>query len=139
MLIAEEPRNGYQLIQTIEERSGGRWRPSPGSVYPTLSQFEDEGLIRATEGEGGKVFEITDKGREHLEQHAPKQPPWETDDDPDSEGVADLRKLVSQVAVATLQLTQAGDEGQRERARELLSQTRKALYGILAEDEQDGR
>src|ERR1700761_5154502 len=48
-LLAEEPRNGYQLMQTIEERSGGRWSPSPGSVYPTLAQLEDEGLIRSTD------------------------------------------------------------------------------------------
>ena len=65
LLLAEEPRNGYQLMQAIEERSGGRWRPSPGSVYPTLAQLEDEGLIRATERDGTKLFEITDAGREH--------------------------------------------------------------------------
>src|SRR5579859_1597465 len=68
MLLAEEPRNGYQLMQTIEERSGGRWRPSPGSVYPTLAQLEDEGLIRAADYEGTKLFEITDQGRERLGQ-----------------------------------------------------------------------
>ena len=62
LLLAEEPRNGYQLMQTIEERSGGRWRPSPGSVYPTLAQLEDEGLIRAIERDGAKLFEITDAG-----------------------------------------------------------------------------
>src|SRR5438105_924597 len=75
MLLAEEPRNGYQLMQEIEERSGGRWRPSPGAVYPSLSQLEDEGLIRATEVEGTKMFEITDSGREHLEQRDEQKPP----------------------------------------------------------------
>src|SRR5881275_2659676 len=68
LLLAEEPRNGYQLMQEIEERSGGRWRPSPGSVYPTLAQLEDEGLIRATDRDGTRLFEITDAGRAHLEQ-----------------------------------------------------------------------
>src|SRR5271167_4854076 len=58
LLISEEPRNGYQLMQAIEERSGGRWRPSPGSVYPALAQLEDEGLIHATERDGARVFEI---------------------------------------------------------------------------------
>src|ERR1700686_3753926 len=67
LLLAEEPRNGYQLMQAIEERSGGRWRPSPGSIYPTLAQLEDEGLIRATEREGAKVFEITEDGRRRAE------------------------------------------------------------------------
>src|SRR5262249_51997548 len=66
LLLAEEPRNGYQLMQTIEDRSSGRWRPSPGSVYPTLAQLEDEGLIQSTDREGAKLFEITDAGREHL-------------------------------------------------------------------------
>src|SRR5579859_2457082 len=69
-LLAEEPRNGYQLMQTIEERSDGRWRPSPGSVYPTLAQLEDEGLVRSTEADGARHFEITDAGREHLESRA---------------------------------------------------------------------
>src|SRR5256885_1181186 len=65
-LLSEEPRNGYQVMQEIEERSAGRWRPSPGSVYPALSQLEDEGLIRATEREGVKVFELTDAGQEQV-------------------------------------------------------------------------
>ena len=69
-LLAEEPRNGYQLMQAIEERSGGRWRPSPGSMYPTLSQLEDESLIRSAEADGARQFEITDSGREHLQTRA---------------------------------------------------------------------
>ena len=75
LLLAEEPRNGYQLMQEIEERSGGRWRPSPGSVYPALSQLEDEGLVRwPSKVEPGRVFEITDAGREHLETRRPARP-----------------------------------------------------------------
>src|SRR4029077_4932729 len=63
LLLAEEPRNGYQIMQEVEERSGGAWRPSPGSVYPALSQLEDEGLIRSEEHDGRKVFALTDAGR----------------------------------------------------------------------------
>src|SRR5437588_4218853 len=70
LLLAEEPRNGYQLMQAIEERSGGRWRPSPGSIYPTLAQLGDEGLIKATEQEVGKLFELTDQGHQHIKEHA---------------------------------------------------------------------
>ena len=70
ILLAEEPRNGYQLMQTIEERSGGRWRPSPGSVYPTLAQLEDEALIRGIERDGTRLLELTDAGREQAEQYA---------------------------------------------------------------------
>ena len=81
LLLAEEPRNGYQLMQEIEERSGGHWRPSPGSVYPALSQLEDEGLVKAVEGEPGRVFEITDAGREQVKQQSAQAPPWEPEDE----------------------------------------------------------
>src|SRR4051794_26451555 len=66
LLLAEEPRNGYGLMQEIEERSGGIWRPSPGSVYPALSQLEDEGLVRVVEEEGRKTFTLTDEGKQHV-------------------------------------------------------------------------
>src|SRR6201996_5343485 len=78
-LLAEEPRNGYQLMQAIEERSGGLWRPSPGSVYPTLAQLEDEGLIGSVDAEGARRFEITDAGREHLQARGDEPAPWATD------------------------------------------------------------
>src|SRR5215472_14523876 len=68
LLLAEEPRNGYQLMQEIEQRSDGSWRPSPGSVYPALSQLEDEGLVRAVQSDSGRLFEITDAGREQTER-----------------------------------------------------------------------
>src|SRR5881396_519230 len=63
VLLAEEPRNGYGLMQEIERRSDGVWRPSPGSVYPALALLEDEGLVRTTEEDGRKVFTLTDAGR----------------------------------------------------------------------------
>lgn len=134
LLVAEEPRNGYQLMQTIEERSEGRWRPSPGSVYPALAQLEDEGLIRSTERDGSKVFEITAAGRAHLEQRGAGAAPWELDDDPSFRTFSDLHSLVHQIQIAAMQVGQAGDEQQVERAGELLAETRRSLYRILAED-----
>src|SRR6266566_1956172 len=78
LLLAEEPRNGYQIMQELEERSGGAWRPSPGSVYPALAQLEDEGLIRTEESDGRKAFVLTDTGREWIAQRGSDQPaPWE--------------------------------------------------------------
>jgi DNA-binding PadR family transcriptional regulator len=135
MLLADESRNGYQLMQTIEERSGGRWRPSPGSVYPALAQLEDEGLVRATERDGAKLFEITDAGREHIGDRVGQSPPWEMEDDPAFEAAADFRSLIKQLALATMQVVHAGDEDQVRRAREALNETRRKLYRILAEDE----
>jgi DNA-binding PadR family transcriptional regulator len=133
-LLAEEPRNGYQLMQAIEERSAGRWRPSPGSVYPTLAQLEDEGLIGSVEVEGGRRFEITDAGRQHLETRAEEPAPW-APDTPDGESpLGELAPLVIQIGKATFQVATVGSHAQRDRARELLAETRRALYRILAED-----
>ena len=135
LLLAEEARNGYQLMQIIEERSGGRWRPSPGSVYPALAQLEDEGLVRATERDGTKLFEITDAGREQVAEAAGRTAPWEMEDDPAFEALADLRSLVHQLGMAAGQVVHAGNEEQIERARQALNETRRTLYRILAEDD----
>jgi DNA-binding PadR family transcriptional regulator len=133
LLIAEEPRNGYQLMQAIEDRSDGRWRPSPGSVYPSLSQLEDEGLIRSTEVDGGKVFEITDAGRAHLDERPDGPAPWEHDEG--GNPMRELKALMGGIMGASWQLAQTGDEQQLQKARELLVETRRGLYRILAEED----
>ena len=77
LLLAEQPRNGYQLMQEIEERSEGVWRPSPGSVYPTLQQLEDEGLVRSTENSGQHLLELTEAGHAVLAERSPDAAaPW---------------------------------------------------------------
>jgi DNA-binding PadR family transcriptional regulator len=133
LLLAEEPRNGYQLMQTIEERSGGRWRPSPGSVYPTLAQLEDESLIRATERGGSKLFEITDAGRERAERSSGAAP-WESEDDPLEQFLPELGSLVLQLGKAAWQVGQVGDVRQTKQACDVLAEARRALYRILAEE-----
>jgi DNA-binding PadR family transcriptional regulator len=133
MLLAEEPRNGYQLMQEIEERSGGNWRPSPGSVYPVLAQLEDEGLIRAVERDGTKLFEITDAGRTQVADREDTTPPWESGDD--VAPVGDLKSQMKALNVATAQLLHVGDEGQVQKAIETLATARRSLYRILAEDD----
>ena len=132
MHLADEPRNGYQLMQAIEERSGGRWRPSPGSVYPTLSQLEDEGLIRSLDRDGTKLFEITDAGREQLSSRHDDGAPWESEEDSDtvSDMKTELRKLHTTGAI----MLHTGDAKQILRAAQLLAETRRSLYKILAED-----
>jgi DNA-binding PadR family transcriptional regulator len=133
-LLAEEPRNGYQLMQAIEERSEGLWRPSPGSVYPTLAQLEDEGLIRSAETEGTRRFEITDAGREHLDTRADEPDPWQPAAEEGDNPLTELAPLVIQIGKATFQVASVGDRAQRDQARALLADTRRALYRILAED-----
>ncbi len=132
LLLQEEPRNGYQLMQEIEERTDGRWRPSPGSVYPTLQQLEDEGLIRAVDREGTKLFELTDAGRAHISSHGPHTPPWDEDEDPAT--VSDLKAQIKQLHVAVMQVAHLGDEEQLRAAATIVSDARRALYRMLAED-----
>jgi DNA-binding PadR family transcriptional regulator len=137
LLLDEEPRNGYGLMQAIEERSDGEWRPSPGSVYPTLQQLEDEGLIRPRDEAGRKTFELTDEGRTYVEEHRDAfGTPWELDDDADVAGsMREMKDLLAQVIRATVQVMQVGDERQQAEARTILSDARKALYRLLAEDD----
>jgi DNA-binding PadR family transcriptional regulator len=138
VLLAEEPRNGYQLMQAIEERSEGAWRPSPGSVYPTLEQLEDEGLVTTTERDGRRVFELTDAGREHVAERPEDAPaPWEAAIGPSGHGGRELMKLVRDVATAAAQVLHAGDRQQVEQAREVLDDARRSLYRILAGDPPD--
>jgi DNA-binding PadR family transcriptional regulator len=138
-LLAEEPRNGYGLMQEIERRSGGAWRPSPGSIYPALSQLEDEGLVRAEEREGGRVFVLTDAGRAQVDARPEgARAPWETAGEPVDDRVFELVNTGRQAAMAVVQIAQVGDDEQIAAAREVLADARRRLYRILADaDEAD--
>lgn len=134
-LLAEEARNGYQIIQEIERRSDGVWRPSPGSIYPALQQLEDEGLIQATESEGRKAFELTDEGRAYVESHDEEvAAPWETVSQHVTDEVLEFGNLVRQVGSAMMQVMVAGSETQRTEALAVLNETKRSLYRILAEE-----
>ena len=136
LLLEEEPRNGYQLMEEIESRSGGAWRPSPGSVYPALSQLEDEGLIQADESAGRRTFELTDEGRSYVSENRESLgSPWDEAGEGVSSDFVDLRTLIGQLGMATLQVVQSGDEGQIAEAKRILTEARKSLYRILADAE----
>ncbi len=136
VLLEEEPRNGYQLMQEIERRSDGQWRPSPGSIYPALQQLEDEGLVTTTERDGRKVYSLTDEGRAHVEANrSDLGAPWEAFSGDVSDETWELARLMKDVGFAAVQVLRAGDEAQIARAREVLSEAKRALYRILAEDE----
>ena len=138
LLLEEEPRNGYQLMQELEERSGGVWRPSPGSIYPALSQLEDEGLVRSDESAGRRAFQLTDAGRTYLEENREALgSPWDDVGGDVPEGVIELRKLMMQLGMATMQVAQAGDEAQTAEAHKVLEDARRSLYRILAGDAGD--
>src|ERR1035437_9652362 len=137
LLLAEEPRNGYAIMQEIEERSNGVWRPSPGSVYPALAQLEDEGLIRSEDSDGRKRFAITDAGREQIANRPEGAPaPWDTLADGVSREVQELFGLMRQVGMAGLQLVQTATEKQLAEAKQVLTETRRAIYRILADGDE---
>ncbi len=134
LLLADEPRNGYQIMQEVEERSDGVWRPSPGSTYPALSQLEDEGLIRSQETDGRKLFVLTDEGRKHVEQRDPDaSAPWDEMSGDVSADMHQLAGLVREVAAAFTQVMRNGSPSQLAQAREVLTNTRRDLYRILAD------
>jgi DNA-binding PadR family transcriptional regulator len=136
LLLAEEPRNGSQLMQEIEERSGGVWRPSPGSVYPALAQLEDEGLVRTVERDGTRLFELTEAGRAHVEEHGERLGvPWDTFAGGVPDELHELRTAARALAVASLQIAQTGSREQLAAARKVLEDARRALYRLLADDE----
>jgi DNA-binding PadR family transcriptional regulator len=139
LLIAEEPRNGYAIMQELEERSGGAWRPSAGSIYPALQLLEDEGLIRSEEVDGRKLLHLTDAGRRLFEQRPKDQPaPWDELAGDVSDDARAIMKVAREVMIAAAQVMQTGSESQRAQARRLLVGLRRDLYGILATGDDEG-
>lgn len=128
-VLLEEPMHGYQVIQRLEQRSGGRWRPSAGSIYPTLQQLEDEGLVTSQELDGRRVYTLTDEGRTAAQASPLNHHPWFEPTAADLGG--DLRKL----AEAAMEVSRAGSPAAQERAREILVEARRQLYRILADDD----
>ncbi len=134
LLLAEEPRNGYQIMQEVEQRSDGVWRPSPGSVYPALQQLEDEGLIRSQEGDGRKLFVLTEEGRARVQERPQDATaPWEQMSGEVSDEAHELGKLMREVGFAFVQVMRTGSGAQIGKAREVLTGTRRDLYRILAD------
>jgi len=137
LLLEEQPRNGYQLMQEIEERSGGVWRPSPGSTYPALAQLEDEGLVVATAVGTGREFALTDAGRTYVQENRETLgEPWTAGSGGYPKEGKELGGLIKQIAVAATQVIVAGTQAQREQAIELLGEARRGLYRILAQEDE---
>jgi len=134
-LLAEEPMHGYQIIQELSRRSGGVWRASPGSVYPTLQLLEEEGLVRSEETGGKRVFSLTDEGQAALTRRPPgRRAPWDEVGDDVDLSLVELKALTGQVAEAVRQVAQAGTPGQVAAAKALLTETRRSVYRILADE-----
>jgi DNA-binding PadR family transcriptional regulator len=138
-LLAEQPMNGYQIIQEIGERSGGVWRPSPGSVYPALQQLEDEGLIAAESGESGRRgYVLTEAGQQYAQAHPEElRAPWDIVAGGAGGAAIEMRSLIGQLGMAAFQVISAGTDAQQAQARKVLADARKSLYRILAADDDE--
>jgi DNA-binding PadR family transcriptional regulator len=135
-LLREGPRNGYQIMSEIEERSGGAWRPSPGAVYPALQQLADEGLVEAEESSGRRTFSLTEAGRRHVEENpGAARAAWESMAADDADEMPGLFAQAAQLAGSIVQMAHVGTPGQIRAAESLLEETRRQMYQILASGE----
>ena len=137
-LLAEGPSNGYQIMQAIEQRSNGQWKPSSGSIYPTLQQLEDEDLVEeeVKPGQSGsKSYRLSAKGRRYVDTHrAELEAEWSpATEDPGLDPRLALMNQFRQVAGAAMQVAQSGTVKQIEEAKRLLDEVRRNMYRILAE------
>lgn len=133
-LLAEQPRHGYEIIQEITDRTSGSWRASPGSVYPTIQQLEDEGLVRTEESQGRRTVHLTEAGREYVEQHRDELDRVWVSNAQDDETINNLRTQYGLLHAAVFQIVEAGTDAQRVAATEALVEARKTIYRLLAED-----
>lgn len=135
-LLREGPRNGYQIMSEIEERSGGVWRPSPGAVYPALQQLADEGLVEAEEAGGKRTFRLTEAGQRYLAENPDMaRAAWESVADGGPGELPGLFVQAARLGGSILQMAHAGTPEQIHAAEALLERTRRTLYQILAGDE----
>ncbi len=138
LLLSERPMHGYEMIQELDQRTQGMWRPSPGSVYPTLQMLEDEGLVTAYEADGKRLFTLTDEGRAEAERAKAGPNPWEQATRGVDPTAFQLRDVGWGLLQAARQVIEAGTDAEKARAIELLTDTRRRLYGILAEEQASG-
>lgn len=132
-LVAEQPRHGYEIIQEVAQRTGGAWRPSPGSVYPSLSQLQDEGLVRVEQADGRRVVHLTEEGARYVEEHRTElDAVWESVGAAD-DGAVELHDQLRQLHAAARQVLDAGTPEQVSAASAALGEARKTIYRLLAE------
>jgi DNA-binding PadR family transcriptional regulator len=133
-LLTERPMHGYEMIKELDTRTGGVWRPSPGSVYPTLQLLEDEGLITSEETGGRRRFTLTEAGQQEARAAAADAPWNEFSEDAVTSG-QDTREAVFGIMNALRQIGFSGNREQWQRAVDILNDTKRKLYALLAEED----
>lgn len=135
-LLSEEAKHGYALMNELAERSGGLWRPSPGSVYPVLAQLQDEGLVASEESDGRRTFSLTESGRTYVADHPDEMSePWRVAEAGPLRRVQSIMAGMESLGAAVEQVARLGDDAQAAQAVAVLDDARKRLYRILAEDD----
>ncbi len=132
--LTTEPMHGYQIIQAIEASTNGAWKPSPGSIYPTLQLLADEGLVSSEQVGERKVYSLTDSGREAAAEFSAGPQPWQPRRSWDAERHTALPKAGAKLAQAIAQVAHGGTPEQAERAVAVIDEARRKVYAILAED-----
>ncbi|WP_062304997.1 PadR family transcriptional regulator [Demequina subtropica] len=130
VLLAEEPMHGYQIIREIEERTGGRWKPSAGSVYPTLQLLADEGVVTAETQHDRKIYSLTEDGRSEA---STASAPWGDDAEAGRHFGGPVPRAAFELAQAVTQVSRSGSEEQQKQAVEVLDEARRRIYSILAQ------
>ena len=133
--LDERPMHGYEVIQALEQKSRGMWRPSAGSIYPTLQLLSDEGLVSSEEVDGRRTYSLTDEGRKVLAENP--APTWDEADDADAKQ-PDIRRLAMELAAAVIQVQRVGSARAKREATKILTDARKQMYRLLSEDEDAG-
>ena len=134
--LAERPMHGYEVIQALEAKSRGAWRPSAGSIYPTLQLLSDEGLVSSEEVDGRRVYSLTDSGTQAVAENP--APTWDEAGD-DADKAPDIRRLAMELAAAVIQVQRVGSTRAKREATRILTDARKQMYRLLSEDESDDK
>jgi DNA-binding PadR family transcriptional regulator len=132
--LIEQPGHGYEVMQYLEAKTSGKWRPSPGSIYPALQQLEDEGLVRSEEKDGRRVYRLTTTGKKEAKARlAERGAPWERPDEQAPE-LGELSREITKVRSAATEILKLGDGDRLRRGIDVIRDARKQLYQLLAED-----
>jgi DNA-binding PadR family transcriptional regulator len=133
--LLQGPAHGYELMRRLEEASGGVWRASPGSVYPTLALLADEGLLDADDSAAKRVYALTDTGRAAAALAAGQPTPWASEgDEKVTDARLELREHVHQLHMAAKQVGLAGRPEHIEAATTIVRSARQQLYRLLADE-----
>jgi DNA-binding PadR family transcriptional regulator len=132
--LNEKPMHGYDIMRTLEEMHKGKYRPSPGSVYPTLQMLEDGGFVTSEQVDGKRVYTITEAGKKLLAERDSEARGFEDDEDESRGEWGETRDAAWRFIAAARQGIMHENPRIREQVRKVVDEARKAIYKILADE-----